>query len=331
MVHGEITDMHAHVYPEGCLAEIVKARPDFSLDSSARGQSLAYRGSYVMSIPSGQGDLKKRLQVMDDAGVGIQVLSVGALNLGWAGSRDLVTARTINDGLAAVCREFPRRFQFVAALPSSSHGALESELDRALALGALGVGITTTVGDYTLDAPELREFWRALNRRKLLVLVHPTFPPNGPAQDRGEFLAVGYLGETAMAATKLILAGVLEECSDVRLVWSHCGGSLSVVIDRIDRGYKRHESCPRPPSEYLRRCFYDTASMHGPALDCARATFGTSALVYGTDEPHVPNGTRAVLDALRGRRWSEDELEAVLSRNARDLLQRAADQQQKEK
>jgi predicted TIM-barrel fold metal-dependent hydrolase len=94
------------------------------------------------------------------------------------------------------------------------------------------------------------------------------------------------------------------------------------MIDRIDRGYQRYESCPRPPSEYLRGCFYDTASMHGPALECARATFGTNALVYGTDEPHVPNGTRAVLDALRNRRWPESELEAVLSRNARGLLGR---------
>jgi hypothetical protein len=87
MIHGDIIDMHAHVYPEGCLTEIVKARPDFALVESPRGQSLVYRGSYVMSIPSGQADLKNRLQVMDDAGVGIEVLSIGALNLGWAGSR----------------------------------------------------------------------------------------------------------------------------------------------------------------------------------------------------------------------------------------------------
>jgi aminocarboxymuconate-semialdehyde decarboxylase len=275
-----------------------------------------------MSIPSGQEDLKTRLQVMDEAGVGIQVLSIGALNLGWAGSHDVITARTINDGLVAVCRAYPTRFQFVAALPPNSLDAMEAELDRALALGAIGVGITTTLADYTLDAPELREFWRALNRRKLLVLVHPTFPPNGPARDRGEFLAVGYLGETAMAATKLALVGVMEECPEVRLVWSHCGGSLSVLIDRIDRGYKRYESCPRPPSEYLRCCFYDTACMHGPALDCARATFGTNTLVYGTDEPHVPNGTKGVLDALRSRDWPEGDLEAVLSRNAQGLLAR---------
>jgi aminocarboxymuconate-semialdehyde decarboxylase len=96
---------------------------------------------------------------MDEAGIGLQVLSIGALNLGWAGTGDLVTARLINDGFTAVCRQYPGRFRFVAALPCSSTAAMINELDRALSLGAVGVGITTTIADYTLDAPDLREFW----------------------------------------------------------------------------------------------------------------------------------------------------------------------------
>ena len=124
-----------------------------------------------------------------------------------------------------------------------------------------------------------------------------------------------------MAATKLVYAGILETCPDVRLVWSHCGGSLGMLIDRIDRSYQRYEKCLRPPSEYLRGCFYDTACMHGPALDCARATFGSDSLVYGTDEPHVPNATRAVLAALKDRPWPASELESILSGNAARLLE----------
>jgi len=316
---GEIIDMHAHVYPDGCFAEVIKARPDFTLENSARGLSLLCRGSHTMSVPADD-DLRIRLRTMDEAGVGVQVLSIGALNLGWAGRGDVVTARTINDGFAAVCQQHPARFRFVAALPWSSTSALIAELDRAVGLGAVGAGITTTIADYTLDAPELGEFWREAQRRKLLVLVHPAFPANGPANDRGEYLSVGYLGETAMAATKLVYAGILETCPDVRIVWSHCGGSLCMLVDRIDRSYKRYEKCLRPPSEYLRGCFYDTACMHGPALDCARATFGSDKLVYGTDEPHVPNATRAVLAALRDRPWPASERQSVLSGNASGLL-----------
>src|SRR5918994_1901141 len=308
--------MHAHLYPKGCFAEVSKARPDFALLESPRGLALICRGSHTMSVPAGQEDLSARLRLMDEAGVGLQVLSIGALNLGWAGAGDIATARLINDGFAAVCRQYPDRFRFVTALPCSSTAAMIAELDRALTLGAVGVGITTTIADYTLDAPELHEFWREANRRKLLLLIHPTFPPNGPANDSGSFLSVGYLNETAMAATKLVVAGVLEECPDLRIIWSHCGGSLCMLVDRIDRGYQRYEKCLHPPSYYLQRCYYDTACMHGPALDCARATFGSNRLVYGTDEPHVPNATSGVLAALRARSWPAAELQAVLGGTA---------------
>ena len=305
-----------HVYPDGCFDEVLKARPEFAIARSERGLSLTCRGSHTMSAPMGT-DLSARLRTMDEAGVKVEVLSVGALNTGWAGP---ATARLVNDGLAEVCRQHPDRFRFVAALPWTGTAALMDELDRAVGLGAVGAGITTTIGDHTLDAPELQEFWCEAHRRRLLVLVHPTFPLDGPANDRGEYLAVGYLGETAMAAAKLTLGGVLEECPDVRIVWSHCGGGLCMVLDRIDRGYRRYEKCLRPPSEYLRQCYYDTVTLSGPALDCARATFGADRLVYGTDEPHVPDGSKGVLAALRGRPWPEAELEGVLSGNARGLL-----------
>ena len=124
-----------------------------------------------------------------------------------------------------------------------------------------------------------------------------------------------------MAAAKLTLGGVLEECPEVRIVWSHCGGGLCMVLDRIDRGYRRYEKCLRPPSEYLRQCYYDTVTGSGPALDCARATFGADRLVYGTDEPHVPNASKAVLAALRSRPWPEAEIEAILIGTARRLLE----------
>jgi hypothetical protein len=52
-----------------------------------------------------------------------------------------------------------------------------TELERALSLGAVGAGITTTMADYPLDAAEVRHFWREAHHRKLLVLVHPALTP----------------------------------------------------------------------------------------------------------------------------------------------------------
>jgi aminocarboxymuconate-semialdehyde decarboxylase len=273
-----------------------------------------------MSMPAEQDDLPERLASMDQAGIGMAILSVGALNIGWAGSGDAAAARFVNDGLAAVCRQYPSRFRFVAVLPCTKHNEMVHVLDRALGMGAAGVGIATNVGDFQLQAPELRNFWREMSRRKLMVLVHPTCPCDAPQNDPGTFLSVGYPGETAMAATKLALSGILDECPNVKIVWSHLGGGLPMILDRIDRGYQRYSNCPHPPSYYLRRCYFDTACTHGPALECARATWGVDTLVFGTDVPHVPNAEKDTVAALQARSWSNAELDGIFGGTVRRLL-----------
>jgi predicted TIM-barrel fold metal-dependent hydrolase len=320
MASTQIIDVHAHVYPDGCFTEVLKGRTDFKLIDNPRGQSLLYRGSHVMSMPAGQDNLAARLASMDDAGIATAVLSVGALNIGWAGARDAAAARVINDGLATVCRQHLARFRFVAVLPTTNHAEMVEELDRALGLGAAGVGIATNIGDLQLHAPEVRDFWREMSRRKLMVLVHPTTPCDAPQNDPGTFLSVGYPGETAMAATKLALTGVLAECPDVKIVWSHLGGGLPMIMDRIDRGYQRYSTCPQPPSFYLRRCYFDTACTHGPALECARATWGANRLVFGTDVPHVPNTEKETIAALKNTVWSTAELDNILGGTIRRLM-----------
>src|SRR5918993_3607518 len=134
----DIIDVHAHLYPEGCFTEVLKNHREFKLLDNPRGQSLVYRGSHVMSMPLGQDDLAARLASMDEAGIGMAILSVGALNIGWAGARAAAAARIVNDGLAAVCRKYPGRFRFVAVLPCANDAEMISELDRAQDLGAVG-------------------------------------------------------------------------------------------------------------------------------------------------------------------------------------------------
>ena len=316
----DIIDVHAHLYPEGSFTEVLKNDSEFELVDNPRGQSLVYRGSHVMSMPVGQADIALRLASMDEAGIGMAILSVGALNIGWARARAAAAAHIVNDGLAAVCRQYPERFRFVAVLPCANEAEMKSELDRAQDLGAAGVGIATNIGEFQLHAPEIRHFWREMNRRRLMVLVHPTCPCDAPQNDPGTFLSVGYPAETAMAATKLALAGVLAECPEAKIVWSHLGGSLPMILDRIDRGYQRYSSCPHPPGYYLRRCYFDTASAHGPAFECARATWGGGALVFGTDVPHVPNTEKDTIRALEACQWSDTELRDIYGGTVRRLM-----------
>ena len=118
-----------------------------------------------------------------------------------------------------------------------------------------------------------RELRREMSRRKLMVLIHPTTPCDAPQNDPGTFLSVGYPGETAMAATKLALSGVLEEYPDVKIVWSHLGGSLAMILDRIDRGYQRfsrfrHRRAPRAQRRESHSCRAGSSIMVGCRARC---------------------------------------------------------------
>jgi hypothetical protein len=191
---------------------------------------------------------------MDQAGVAVQVLSVGALDIGLAGTRASVLAGRINDALSEICVRAKGRFRFVASMALDDPAELVKEMDRTGAMGAVGVGITTTVGGKSLDADEFRGFWREAGRRELVVLVHPTFPLTGPAGDRGEFLTTAYLGKrrwrrprSSQPASSMSLRGA---DSLVSLGWRPGHADRS-----IGSGLQALSTCPKPPSFYLKRCF----------------------------------------------------------------------------
>jgi aminocarboxymuconate-semialdehyde decarboxylase len=107
-------------------------------------------------------------------------------------------------------------------------------------------------------------------------------------------------------------------------VFSHLGGTLSVVLPRLDSYWRQFEDCreraPKPPSEYARDLVFDTASKHGPAIRCAIDTFGEDRLVFGSDYPHVPGGTQPYLEALEPFVAGSPARREILSGRARALL-----------
>src|SRR5438093_754884 len=65
-------------------------------------------------------------------------------------------ARVANDGMAEMCRRWPKEFPaFVASLPMNNPKAALEEMDRAVnQLGARGIQIITSVAGRPLDEPE---------------------------------------------------------------------------------------------------------------------------------------------------------------------------------
>ena len=69
-------------------------------------------------------------------------------------------ARYLNDHIAQVCAEDPKRFVGLGTLPMQAPELAVEELRRCIIdLGLVGIQIGSHINDWNLDAPELEHIW----------------------------------------------------------------------------------------------------------------------------------------------------------------------------
>jgi hypothetical protein len=92
--------------------------------------------------------------------------------------------------------------------------------------------------------------------------------------------------DTAIAASHLILGGVLDQYPQLHVSLPLAGGALPILVGRLDAGWTSRPETRRlaqKPSSYLTRFSYDTVSHSGPVLDYLIANVGIDHLVLGSD------------------------------------------------
>ena len=84
-------------------------------------------------------------------------------------------AKIVNDGFAELCAKDPDHFPgWVAQAPMAAPDVGVREAARAMKMGALGVQIYTNVAGRPLDNPEFEPFWKAMNKTKTPIWLHPS-------------------------------------------------------------------------------------------------------------------------------------------------------------
>ena len=129
--------------------------------------------------------------------------------------------------------------------------------------------------------------------------------------------------EDTVAAMHLIVAGIPSRYPDLRIVVGHLGGALPMVLERADHQYVwEAPHTPEPPSAAARRMWYDTVGHdHTPALRAAVESLGADRLLLGTDFPYQAGDLfRAAVDYVPRAGLTQDEIDAILDRNAPALL-----------
>jgi predicted TIM-barrel fold metal-dependent hydrolase len=131
--------------------------------------------------------------------------------------------------------------------------------------------------------------------------------------------------DTTRSIINLIFSGTSQKYKDINWIWSHGGGALSSVAERLlvqmvsTPPYKSKFTREQVQAE-LNRFYYDTAQVSLVGTLAALAKFvPVSQIVYGTDFPFrtAADHTKGVTSMFRG-----DDLKAVDRENALRIIPR---------
>ncbi len=241
---------------------------------------------------------RKSLDDMDGAGVTSALLSITTPVLKTlAGDGDMMARGLIRAGNefgAKIVSENPGRFGLLAALPlTDAEGSLR-EIEFAFdVLKADGIGLFTSYGAKWLGNPAFDPVFEELNRRRAVVYVHPVSPDCCTDLIREiNDSSIEYGADTTRAIVSMAYTGASQRYPDIRMIFSHGGGTLPFLIRRFTQEAIRvpelRKVLPNGFMPEARRFYYELAQIpiRAPLL-ALKEVVPVSNMLFGTDYPYL--------------------------------------------
>ncbi len=305
-----IIDTHHHIYPPRYVAQNLQRL----LDDATVLPASAYQ-SWTPALA---------IEQMDKAGVASAITSITSPGVWFDdGEAARSRARDCNEFGAQMARDFPGRFGMFAAIPiPDSEGSLK---EIAYALDTLkldGIGLLTSYKGVLLGDPAFDRVFDELNARKASVFVHPTMSCCGNVFPGVSGPTIEFPVDSGRAIASLLLRGTFARCPDIKFFFSHGGGILPSIVQRIVGSVRmmsaeeRAARVPKGPEYELLRQFYDVASVAvNPAgMAAVLKLFPITQITYGSDAPF--GSTTVIADALLKLGLGDKELRAIQRDNA---------------
>jgi len=292
-------DIHTHILPP----ELPKFKDRFGYGGFMQIQPCQDCADYDMLDDSGKffRRVKKncihaptRIEECDNLGVHVQALSTLPVMFSyWAKPQDgLYVAQFLNDHLAGVVRDNPKRFVGLGTVPLQDPMLAAKEAERCIKeLGLHGFQIGSHVNDMNLCNPKLFPFYETCEKLGAAVFVHP-WDMMGQERMPKYWLPwlVGMPAETSLAICSMIFGGVFEKFPRLRVAFAHGGGSFPITWARIQHGFdSRPDLCavdnPVPPKKYLGHFYVDSLVHDAKALHYLIELVGREKICLGSDYP----------------------------------------------
>jgi aminocarboxymuconate-semialdehyde decarboxylase len=326
-----VIDLHNHYYPPRYL-EALKAgssRVKVTVDDEGNPW-LHYPGDYNIAV-RGHRDLAYRDEVLAGYGVDTQVITLTTPGTHVEEPRQAVRlASLVNDEFREGVERYGRRFVALATLPLNDPAASVKELRRACTeLRMRGAMLFSNVNGIALSDQRFWPLYELADELEAVLYIHPTNPVNVDAMQKYWLMPlVGFLFDTTLAAAGLVFSGVTDRFPRIQWVLTHMGGAIPYLAERLDRGYRAFRECrehiQRPPTDHLRRFYYDTVNFDANAIQLAIAFAGIEHILAGSDYPHQIGSIPLMLESLRGLPIPTADRGMILGGNAARLLRVAA-------
>jgi len=239
----------------------------------------------------------RSLDEMDRTGTAMAVLSLTNPGLGPASVPDARRlARACNEYAADLVRDHPGRFGAFAILPLQDIDTSIEEAAYALdTLKLEGIGLMTSHGGKWPGDTQFAPLFDELSRRRATVYLHPTVSNCTAAIPDVSASVIEFPIETARAVVSLLFSGTLARCRGINWIFSHAGGALPALAERLSRIFdSQNQLRSRAPAgalAELQRLYYDTAQAAAPAvLHALLSLVPVSQVLFGSDYPMVPIG-----------------------------------------
>lgn len=290
-------DIHTHILPE----HIPNFKEQFGYGGFINLEhhkpccaKMMRDGTFFREVEANCWDGQARLHECDHHQVHVQVLStVPVMFSYWAKPLDaLRVSRFLNDHLAGVVAQFPKRFIGLGTVPMQSPDLAIAELERCMReLGMAGVQIGSNVNDLNLSDPQFFPFFEAAQDLGAAIFIHPwDMMGAGVMQKYWLPWLVGMPAETSRAICSMIFGGVLERLPRLRVAFAHGGGSFPATIGRVEHGFEaRPDLCAIDnnvsPRHYLGKFWVDSLVHDADMLRYLVKLMGANRVALGTDYP----------------------------------------------
>ncbi len=275
-----IIDTHHHIYPPKHTANNLKRLVEDAPDVP----STLYTGWTP----------RVSLDQMDQNGVATAIASVSSPGVWFGNNEDgRRNAREVNEYGAQLGKDYPGRFGMWAAIPlPDAEGSLR-EIEYALDVLKLdGVGLLSSYDNgKLLGHPNFAPVMQELNRRKAVVFVHPTVSCCLNPIPHINTPSIEFPFDTTRTITDLVFSGTLMRCPNIRFIFSHGGGTILMLLERLSGGNlkpeERADVIPNGIEHEVQKLYYDIASVavSPTAMLAVFNVIPKEHLLFGSDVP----------------------------------------------